>query len=232
MCGDEEPLSFAAMSLVLHGNSTWTSPYVLSVFVALREKQLPFEVRDVALHKGAHADPAFAARSLTSRVPVLVDGEFALSESSAIDEYLEDAYGPPAHARILPADVRARARARQVMAWLRSDFMAIREERSAEYVFYAHDRLPPLAPLSADGQRAAAKLLAAVERLLPPGGGPLFGAWCIADTDLAMMLQRLVKNGHDVPARIRAYADEQWRRPAVAEFCAHERPPFEKSIVL
>jgi glutathione S-transferase len=220
------------MSIVLYGNSSWTSPYVLSVFVALREKGLPFETRDVALHLAAHADPAFAAQSLTSRVPVLLDGDFALSESSAIDEYLEDAYPPPAHARILPADPRSRARARQVMAWLRSDLMPIREERSAQYVFYPHDRLEPFAPLSAAGQRAAAKLLGAADRLVPKDAGALFGAWCIADTDLAMMLQRLVKTGHDVSARIRAYAAAQWQRPAIVEFCAHERPPFQASVML
>src|SRR5580692_4966735 len=149
------------MSLVLYGNSTWTSPYVLSCFVTLREKGLTFEMKDVALEDGAHFEAAFTAQSLTSRVPVLVDGDLALSESSAIIEYLEDAYPAPAHARVLPSDVRTRARARQVMAWIRSDLMPIREERSAQYVFYAHDRLEPYAPLSADGQRAAAKLLAA-----------------------------------------------------------------------
>lgn len=218
------------MSVVLHGNSTWTSPYVLSVFVVLREKGIAFETRDVALHLAAHRDPAFSAQSLTSRVPVLADGPFQLSESSAIDEYLEEAYPPPAHARVLPADLHARAKARQVMAWLRSDLMPIREERSAQYVFYAHDRLPPAAPLSAEGHRAAVKLLTAADRLIPAGSGPLFGAWCIADTDLAMMLQRLAKTGHDVPAKIRAFADAQWERPAVKEFRAHERPPFEASL--
>lgn len=220
------------MSLLLYGNATWTSPYVLSVFVSLREKRIPFETKDVALQLGAHGDPGFRAQSLTSRVPVLVDGDFALSESSAIDEYLEEAYPPPAHARILPADTRDRARARQVMAWLRSDFMAIREERSAEYVFYAHNRLKPFAPLSTAGKRAADKLLGAADRLVPAGSGPLFGAWCIVDTDLAMMLQRLIQTGHDVPAKIRAYADAQWERPAVEEFRAHERPAFEPSIML
>jgi glutathione S-transferase len=218
------------MSVLLYGNATWTSPYVLSVFVALREKRIPFEVKDVALHAGAHRDAAFTAQSLTSRVPVLADGDFHLSESSAIDEYLEDAYPPPAHARLFPADVRARARARQVMAWVRSDLMPIREERSAECVFYPRDRIAPLAPLTAHGQRAATKLLGAADRLIPADAGPLFGAWCIADTDLAMMLQRLVKTGHDVPAKIRAYADAQWKRPAVEEFCAHARPAFEASL--
>jgi glutathione S-transferase len=219
------------MSLVLYGNSTWTSPYVLSCFVALREKELPFDVVDVALDQGAHFDPAFAARSLTSRVPVLVDGDLAISESSAIVEYLEDAYPAPSHARVLPADVRARARARQVMAWVRSDLMPIREERSAEYVFYPLDQLEPFAPLSAAGERAAAKVLASADRLISAAGRPLFGAWSVADTDLAMMLQRLVRTGHDVPARIRAYAEAQWERPSVKEFRGHNRPAFRRSLV-
>ena len=219
------------MTVLLLGNATWTSPYVLSCFVALREKGLAFEVNDVALHTGAHFDGAFAAQSLTSRVPVLVDGDLTLSESSAIVEYLEDRYLPPQHARVLPADLRARARARQVMAWVRSDLMAIREERSAEYVFYPHDRLRAFAPLSAAGLRATAKLLGVAERLVPPDAGPLFGAWCIADTDLAMMLQRLVRTGHNVPKRLRDYAERQWERPAVVEYSAHARPEFRPSLM-
>jgi glutathione S-transferase len=219
------------MGVLLLGNSTWTSPYVLSCFVALREKGVSFEVNDVALHTGAHFEAGFAAQSLTARVPVLVDGELTLSESSAIVEYLEDRYPPPQHARVLPTDLRARARARQVMAWLRSDLMPIREERSAEYVFYPHDRLPAFAPLSASGRRAAAKLVGAAERIVPSDAGPLFGAWCVADTDLAMMLQRLLKTGHDVPERLRTYAERQWERPAVAEFRTHPRPDFQPSLM-
>jgi glutathione S-transferase len=164
-------------------------------------------------------------------VPVLVDGSLTLSESSAIVEYLEDRYPAPAHARVLPEDLRARARARQVMAWLRSDLMAIREERSAEYVFYPHDRLRPFAPLSAAGLRATSKLVGAADRLVPADAGPLFGAWCIADTDLAMMLQRLVKTGHAVPKRLHDYAERQWERAAVAEFRAHPRVEFQPSLM-
>jgi glutathione S-transferase len=218
------------MSLVLYGNTNWSSPYVFSCFVALRAKGLAFEVRELALQSGEQWEPAYAARSLTARVPLLVDGDFALSESSAIEEYLEEAYPPPEHARLLPAGLHERARARQVMAWLRSDLMPIREERSAEYVFYPHGSLAPLAPLSAAAQRAVEKLVAAAEQLVPAGAGPLFGAWCIADADLAMMLQRLTKTGFDLPPRIRAYADARWEHAAVREYCAHLRPPFEKSL--
>jgi glutathione S-transferase len=85
--------------------------------------------------------------------------------------------------------------------------------------------------MSPAAARAAGKLLAAAEQLVPSGGGALFGEWCAADTDFAMMLQRLVKTGHDVPARIRAYAESQWRRPAVREFVDQERPPHEPALV-
>ena len=214
----------------LHANSTGTSPYVLSVFVALREKDLPFVMKPVALDRGEQRDGPFVAQSITSRVPVLSDGEFSLSESSAIVEYLEDAYGAPTYARVLPEDVRDRARARQLMAWLRSDLMPIREERSAEYVFYPHTDLKPFAPLSDAGKRAVEKLYAAAERLVPAGGGHLFGAWCVADTDLATMLQRLVRTSSDVPTKLRAFAETQWQRPAVQEFVAQTRPPYAPSV--
>jgi glutathione S-transferase len=210
----------------LYGNTTWTSPYVLSCFVALREKGLVFDMSVVALDRREQHDPAFARSSLTARVPVLEDGDLTLSESSAIVEYLEEAYPPPGHAPVFPAGVRERARVRQIMAWVRSDLGPIREERSAEWVFYPHSELAPFAPLSDSARRAADKLFTAADQLVPAGGGPLFGAWCIADTDLAMMLQRLVKCGDDVPQRLRSYAEAQWQRPAVKEFCSQKRPPF------
>jgi glutathione S-transferase len=183
----------------------------------------------VALDRGEQHDPAFARSSLTARVPMLVDGDLSLSESSAIVEYLEEAYPPPGHAPVLPSSIRLRARARQLMAWVRSDLGPIREERSSEWVFYPHAELEPFAPLSGAARRACDKLFAAAEQLVPAGGGPLFGSWCIADTELAMMLQRLVKCGDDVPGRLREFAETQWQRPAVKEFCGQKRPPFRAS---
>jgi glutathione S-transferase len=218
------------LAMMLFGNSMWTSPYVLSCFVALREKRLAFEMKTVALHLGAQREPSFAKQSLTSRVPLLVDGDFALSESSAIVEYLEEAYPSPAHARVLPSEIRARARARQIMAWLRSDLLPIREARSAEYVFYPHDQLKPVTPLPVAAERAVHKLLMAAEQLVPADAGPLFGPWCVADTDLAMMLQRLLKTGYKLPETIQRYAEAQWQRPAVQDFVDQERPPHERAL--
>ncbi len=170
--------------MILHGNTMWTSPYALSSFVALREKGLEFEVREVALETGAHREPGFARASLTSRVPLLVDGAFAISESSAIAEYLEDAYPSPTHPRHsargrLPAMLRARAAGDGLGCVATSG--PIREERSAEWVFYPHGELAPLALLSPAGLRAADKLLAAADTLVfadaAARSAPGPGAW-------------------------------------------------------
>ena len=111
------------------------------------------------------------------------------------------------------------------MAWVRSDLGALREARSSEYVFYPLDTLPPYAPLPPAARRAAEKLVGFAERVVPADGGPLFEAWCIADTDLAMMLQRLVKTHEALPARLRAFAEREWQRASVQAFVNHPRPP-------
>lgn len=198
-------------NLQLFIESRFLSPYALSAYVALHEKALPFSVHRLDLDRGEHQRADYASLSLTGRVPTLLDGDFALSESSAICEYLEEQYPGPDYPTIFPRTLRARARARQIQAWLRSDLMAIREERSTEVVFLA----PTDRPLSAAGQAAAARLFAAADALLTDGASHLFGHWCIADTDLALMLNRLVCNGDNVPEKLATYARRQWQRPSV-----------------
>src|SRR5205814_6872226 len=166
--------------LILYGNAMWSSPYVLSGFVGLTEKKLPFEVRTVALDEGAQRAPDYVRTSFTARVPALVDGDFTLSESSAIIEYLEDKWPAPEHPPLLPPDIEARARARQIMAWVRSDLGPLREERSSEYVFFPLPSLLAPEPLSPAAKRAVEKLVGFAERVVPANGGPLFGDWCIA----------------------------------------------------
>ena len=199
--------------LHLYTDQDLASPYVMSVFVALTEKGLPFELHTVDLTQRAQYAPEYVAISTTRRVPTLIHGDFVLSESSAITEYLEDLF--PDHA-IYPKNPQQRATARLIQAWLRSDFMPIRTERSTEVVF-AGLRLPPL---SDSGQQAANKLISGLERLLSDGRRYLFSEWCIADTDLALMLNRLVLNGDNLPEYLRQYASYQWQRPSVQQWLA------------
>ena len=83
-----------------------------------------------------------------------------------------------------------------------------------------------LAPLSAAAQMAAQKLFFVADKLLNTGSVTLFSQWCIADVDLAMMLNRLVLNGDAVPEHLAAYAREQWLRPSVQQWVGILRPPL------
>jgi glutathione S-transferase len=205
----------------LYGEHLWISPYVFSSFVALREKGLAFDVVPLKLNQGEQHRPPFRDQSLTAKVPALEHADFWLAESSAIVEYLEETFPAPQHARLLPEQLRQRARARQIMAWLRSDLQALREERPTTTMFYQR----ATTPLSAAGQAAADKLLQVADLLIAQGATSLFGPWCIADSELALMLHRLILNGHDVPLKIRRLAEAQWQRPSVREFVEHPRPP-------
>ncbi|HBL6925112.1 TPA: glutathione transferase [Citrobacter koseri] len=202
--------------ITLWSDANFFSPYVLSVYVALQEKGLPFSLKTVDLSSGEHLQPSWQGYALTRRVPVLEIDGFELSESSAITEYLEDRFAPPQWERIYPHDLQKRARARQIQAWLRSDLMPIREERSTDVVFAAARK----DPLSEAGKESAAKLVATASGLLAHGKPNLFGEWCIADTDLALMLNRLVLNGDEIPEALAEYAAFQWQRASVQRFIA------------
>ncbi len=202
--------------ITLWSDADFFSPYVMSVFVALQEKSLPFTLKTVNLDSGEHLQPVWKGYSATRRVPLLEVDNFSLSESSAITEYLDERFAPPEWERLYPHDLQKRARARQVQAWLRSDLMPIREERSTDVVFGGAKK----PALSAAGQTSAAKLFATAGALLAHGGQNLFGEWCIADADLALMLNRLVLNGDEVPEALADYATFQWQRASVQRYAA------------
>lgn len=204
-------------SLRLYVDAQYTSPYAMSVFVTLLEKGMIFETVTLDLDTALNQAAEFVQLSLTQRVPTLVEGDFALSESSAISEYLDEAFP---QTTVYPTDLKQRARARQVQAWLRSDLQAIRQERSTLVVFYGQ-KMPPLSPA---GEAAAHKLIQAAQALLAGNPLYLFGAWSIVDVDLAVMLNRLILNGDNVPAELVAYAQHQWQRPSVQAWVNLHRP--------
>ncbi|WP_456025437.1 glutathione transferase [Pseudomonas capeferrum] len=203
--------------LRLYVDSQFTSPYAMSVFVTLREKGLAFDMLPLDLDTAQNQTADFTQLSLTQRVPTLVEGEFALSESCAITEYLEQVYP---ETPVYPADPQQRARARQVQAWLRSDLLAIRQERSTLVVFYGQ-KMPPLSPAA---EAAVRKLFSATQTLLAGNPPYLLGEWSIADLDLAVMLNRLILNGDSVPTEWVDYAQRQWQRPSVQAWVNLQRP--------
>jgi len=200
------------MSLKLYVDSQFTSPYAISAFVALREKGLDFELETVDLEAGKNKELSYTGKALTGRVPCLVHNDFMLTESSAITEYLDEMFPAPEFRALYPVLPQKRAVARQIQAWVRSDLGALREERSTYTVFYRRAEQP----LSPAAQAAADKLVHLAERVID--GPYLFGRWCIADTDLAIMLSRLVMNGDPVPQKLKDYVAHQWQRESLQDW--------------
>ena len=206
--------------LTLYVDSHWISPYAMSAFVGLEEKGLPYTAREVSLPQKEHHAAEYQAH--TGRVPALQHGSYWLAESQAILEYLAETFPFPKYPRLFPEDLKERGVCREVMAWVRSDLMPIREERSTHTVWYQ----PTKAPLSDTAQLAVGRLLKACDRLITEGRSTLFGQWCIADADLAMMLQRLHANGDPLPKKVRAYVEANWQRPSIRKWTDRPRRPY------
>jgi glutathione S-transferase len=177
---------------------------------ALEEKRLAYTLELVPLPIPDDEKARLAERAILGKVPVLVHGDLWLTESLAISEYLAETFRAPDHPRLFPADLAERARARQVMSYLRTDLMALREARPTTSVFGR----PVTAMMSTKARQQADELVSLASRLLA-GKPTLFATWSIADADLALALMRLVKNGDSVPADVRAYAEAQWARPSL-----------------
>jgi glutathione S-transferase len=90
------------------------SPYAWRVWLALEHKALAYELKMLSFSAGDLKQPEFLKLNPRGKVPVLVDGDFVIYESAAILDYLEESY-PDSGERLLPDDVKARARARRLV---------------------------------------------------------------------------------------------------------------------
>lgn len=85
---------------------SYVSPYVRKVLACLNLKGLAYEVDPITPFFGNNE---FERLSPLRRIPVLIDGDFSISDSTVICEYLDEAY--PGH-RLYPVEPKDRARAR------------------------------------------------------------------------------------------------------------------------
>jgi glutathione S-transferase len=210
-------LETTVAELTLYADQTWESPWAFHAMVALEELRVPYTLDPIRRPIAKDIGDRFRERALIGKVPVLVHGDFWLTESSAISEYLAETFAPPAHPRLLPSHPQQRARARQVMSAMRTSMMGLREDRPTSSVFMR----PVTTPLSEKGKRDGDELIGIAERLLVGDRTTLFDEWCIADADFALMLMRLVANNDQVPDRVAAYTAAQWQRPSIRKYLAH-----------
>ncbi len=88
--------------MILYGSTI--SPFVRKVAAYCSEKGIAIDLTPVGIND---PDPAFRAASPFRKMPALVDGDYALADSSAIIHYLEAKYPDPP---LIPADPQQRGR--------------------------------------------------------------------------------------------------------------------------
>src|SRR5919112_4235780 len=98
------------VKLYMHPVSTASRP--VRLFIAENGIECEEEVVDIL--QGAHYQEPYASLNPSKLVPLLEDGDFRLTESSAILKYLADKTNSPAY----PKDLKARARVNERMDWI------------------------------------------------------------------------------------------------------------------
>lgn len=113
--------------------SYFRSSAAYRVRIALNLKGLDAEIIPVHLLKdgGQQRKPDYLALNPSALVPTLVDGDFALGQSMAILEYLEETHPQPA---LLPTGPKARARVRAMAQVIASDIHPLNNLRVLQYM--------------------------------------------------------------------------------------------------
>jgi len=90
---------------------TLRSTHAAKTKVVLEEKNLAYRIENLRPGDLWKKPPEMLAKHPLGKVPYLEDGELVIFDSTVIDEYLEERYGPP---RLMPSDPALRMRAREI----------------------------------------------------------------------------------------------------------------------
>jgi len=197
------------------GNKNYSS-WSMRPWVLMTQAGIPFEevmVRFDSFDAGSAFKQAVAAQNPVGKVPVLVDGGFAVWDTLAIAETLAEQFPDK---QLWPADPQARARARSVCAEMHSGFGALRSACPMNI----EAALPTIGALALRDQPAVradlARLVAMWSELLAQHGGPLlFGEFTIADAYFAPVVMRIKTYALPVPPQVAAYIDRVCALPGV-----------------
>lgn len=174
--------------------------------IALREKSIPFELEMVpfemkTLYEPKH--PEVVRINPKRQVPVLIDGDLELFDSTQIFEYLELLKRDPA---LWPSEPKARARARLL-------------EHKSDEVYFPHVVRLMSDPRAPGAHDAASRFYAEMERTIA-GREWLAGAYGYADIAFYMAQLFGERMGAPIAAelpRLHAWRDRMSARPAVRQ---------------
>jgi glutathione S-transferase len=206
---------------------SYVSPYVRKVLAAMALKGLVYEIDPITPFYG---NEEFGRLSPLRRIPVLVDGDLTLCDSTVICAYLDEAFPEPP---LLPAGPRDRARAR----WLEEYADTRLGDLFIWGLFYQKIVHPIVWGAPGDEARIEKSLTEDLPRELDrleaelPADGFLFGADIgLADIAIATFFRNGAYAGFTVDAargpRTAAFVER-----ALAHDCFARLVPFEQAQI-
>lgn len=209
-----------AETLTVIGN--YLSPYVRKVLVCLELKGIPYRIDPIAPFVG---NEDFSRLSPLRRIPVLIEGDLVLNDSTVICEYLQDRFPAPS---LYPADPVDRAKAR----WLEEYADSYLGDVVIWRMFFQKGVRRFLFNQGTDEEvvrRAREEELpVALDYLEPrlPGGGWIFGELSIADISIASFFRNAAFVRYQVDPlrwpRTAAFVARALALPAFARLAAFE----------
>jgi len=192
---------------------SYLSPYVRKVLMALHHKGLAYQIDPIVPFYG---NETFERLSPLRRVPLLLDGDLVVNDSSVICAYLDERYPDPP---LLPASPAQRAQARwleefadarlgEVVTWHLFNQLVIRR--------FVWGEPPDAAAVAKARDVELPRALDYLETQWPPSGF-LFGELGLAD----MAVAAFFRNAEFVQWRIDA---ERWPRSATWVRAVLEHP--------
>ena len=213
--------------MIVYGSSM--SPFVRKVLAYAGEKGIEVELKAIGLGSD---DPDFLEASPFRKMPGFRDGDFAISDSSAIIHYLEAKFPEPA---LIPAEPKARART----IWFDEFGDTILFGCGGKMFF---NRIVAPRFLGREGDQAAADnaetqelppILDYLEGVIPESGFLVEDRLTLADIAVATVFANFRHVGATIdPARwpkTLAFADSMLARPSFAGWVARETKFLERT---
>ena len=201
---------------------SFVSPYVRKVLACMNLKGLSYEVDPITPFFG---NDEFRRLSPLCRIPVLVDGDFSVSDSSVICAYLDEAY--PGH-QLFPADPKRRAQAR----WLEE----YADTRLGDLFIWSFFYQKVVRPMVWGEPTDEERVVKAVNEDIPaaldylegevPESGFLFGDIATADIAIASFFRNGAYAGFETDTArwplTAAFVERTLAHPAIADLLKYE----------
>jgi len=201
---------------------SFVSPYVRKVLACLHLKGVGYEIDPITPFFG---DDEFERLSPLRRIPVLIDGDFTVSDSSVICAYVEEAFGGVS---LLPEDPADRARAR----WLEE----FADTRLGDLIIWSLFYQRVVRPMVWGEEPDEERIAEAVERGIPealdylereaPAQGFRFGRFGLADIAVGSFFRNADYAGFAIDPgrwpRTAGWVERSLEQPAIATLLPYE----------